>query len=138
MNKKETEIYHFVETQWKAIRKKHIRSLFIFIFFNLMLIVLSSLAIFLNLYAVRYNSVFWSKVLFIAIAIIVGFIAVLSSIASLFDFKNKYYHLKKLNSSLNDEYKLYKDFQSPYDEPKQRDQKFIEKIISIYDNSNQD
>ncbi|MCU4117349.1 DUF4231 domain-containing protein [Mycoplasma zalophi] len=80
-------------------RKKFIISRLIYILIALTIMIISSLQILLNLFAIRWNSEPTLKLLFLVIAIISTIVVFLQSVLLFFDFKNsREKNLAKLRS----------------------------------------
>ncbi|QJR43912.1 hypothetical protein [Mycoplasma miroungirhinis] len=69
-------------------RKKFIISRFIYILIALTIMIISSLQILLNLFAIKWNNSETLKLLFLIIAIISTIVVFLQSVLLFFDFKN--------------------------------------------------
>ncbi|TPR53379.1 DUF4231 domain-containing protein [Metamycoplasma neophronis] len=102
--KKQAEVKNFdlVDKNRKLSRKyryKYLVSRLIYILLGLIIMVISSLQIILNLFAIRWNEDITLKTIFLIIAILSSIIVFIQSIMIFFDFKtNKEENTLKLNN----------------------------------------
>ncbi|WP_051586178.1 DUF4231 domain-containing protein [Mycoplasmopsis lipofaciens] len=95
------------ETKFKEYRKKYLISKSIYIFIGLIILVISSLQILFNLFAIRWNDSYNLKLIFLTIAIISAIIVFIQSLLLFFNFKqSKESNLSKLRKlqSLKESY----------------------------------
>ncbi|AZZ65538.1 DUF4231 domain-containing protein [Metamycoplasma phocicerebrale] len=107
---KQIEILKKHEETSKKYRKKYIISRFFYIFISLIIMIISSLQIILNLFAIRWNNDLTLKTIFLFIAILAALIAFIQSIMLFFDFKtNKEENNIKLENLINLKNKYIED-----------------------------
>ncbi|WP_369085983.1 hypothetical protein AB5V95_00680 [Metamycoplasma spumans] len=101
-NKKDLQLVAKHRKICKNYWKKHIISRLIYIVIGLIIMVVSSLQIILNLFAIRWNEDKTLKTIFLMIAILSSVIVFIESILIFFDFKtNKEENNLKLNNLQN-------------------------------------
>ncbi|MBN0919036.1 DUF4231 domain-containing protein [[Mycoplasma] gypis] len=86
-NNKDLSVLTDYEEKHKRYRKKYVISRLIYIAISLLIMIISSLQILLNLFAIRWNEDPTLKLLFLIIAILSAIVVFIQSIMLFFDFK---------------------------------------------------
>ncbi|QJG67249.1 DUF4231 domain-containing protein [Mycoplasma phocoenae] len=95
------DLLNNVESEFKKYRRKFWKSHLIYLIIALVIMVVSSLQVLLNLFAIRFNEYLPLRQIFMVIAIISSVIVFLQSVLLFFDFKRaKEENSVKLNNLL--------------------------------------
>ena len=131
MNK---ELRVWTEKIYMKAYRKYIKSRTWFIFLNVLSLFLIAIMIMLNIYSIKKNPFQDTKVYYVLIAIISGFIALLTSVSSFLSFKKNGIMYKKQYEAIKEEKKAYKKGHGKYDD-KNKDEIFIEAVYKISDSN---
>ena len=124
------ELRKWSEKIYMKAYRKYIKSTTWFIALNILSLVLVALMIMLNIYAIKKNPFQNTKIFYVLIAIVSGFIGLLTSISSFMSFKKNGVKYKEQYEAIKEEKKAYKKSHGKYDD-KLRDEIFIEEVYKI-------
>jgi len=133
------EANRYAEREYKNLRHKYLVSKFSFIFLNVCSILLVSVLILLNIFAIRWNNnphYQDTKMWFVVIASLNGSVGFFTTLLSFLKVKNK---LKKLAIALvamNKEKDEYHKKIGIYEKVTKRDERFIRSVLNILDTVN--
>ena len=133
------EANRYAEREYKNLRHKYLVSKFSFIFLNVCSILLVSVLILLNIFAIRWNNNDHykdTKIWFVVIASLNGSVGFFTTLLSFLKVKNK---LKKLAIALvamNKEKDEYHKKIGIYEKATKRDERFIRSVLNILDTVN--
>ncbi len=133
------EANRYAEREYKNLRHKYLVSKFSFIFLNVCSILLVSVLILLNIFAIRWNNnphYQDTKMWFVVIASLNGSVGFFTTLLSFLKVKNK---LKKLAIALvamNKEKDEYHKKIGIYEKATKRDERFIRSVLNILDTVN--
>lgn len=122
---------NWVEEQYKNLYKKYINSRSWFIILNILSFTFVASMVILNIYAIKKNPFENTKVLYVAIAILSGFIGLLTSLVSFFTLNKNSNKFKKQYEDVATQYKMYKNKEGQYEPIKNRDEVLIDEILRI-------
>lgn len=125
------ELNLWVEKKYKNLRDKYLKSRMWFILLNVFSFLMMSLMIIVNVYAIKKNVYFRNVVpLYVAISILTGFIALITSILSFFTLNKNSNNYKNQYKLINQEYKMYKSNEGKYS-VKSKDEILVDSVLEI-------
>ncbi|MCC3161114.1 MAG: hypothetical protein K4H23_05240 [Mollicutes bacterium PWAP] len=128
---KHTETQVFVEKQFIKLRKKRMTQILIIVSINILLFLITATLVVLNLFAIKKNPENDIKWLFVVLIVLSGIGSLISSIISIFVFKNKVPKLRDKIIRIKEIKKKYKKSIDQFDNPKNKKDIYVSQIVEI-------
>lgn len=125
------DLKRWTEDKYVALYKKYINSRAWFILLNVISLVLVASMIVLNLYAIKKNPYPDTKLLYVVIAILTGFLGLMTSAVSFFTLNKNSNRFKKQYQDVKEQYSLYKKKEGHYSTAKTRDEILVDEVLKI-------
>ena len=125
------ELHKWTENEYMKLYKKYIRSRLWFIILNVLSFVLVASMVILNIYAIKKNPFPDTIKLYVSIAILTGFVGLLTSLVSFFTLNKNSNKYKEQYENVMEHYKNYKKQVGQYEKASTRDQVLIDSVLEI-------
>lgn len=125
------DLKKWTEDKYVTLYKKYFNSRTWFIVLNVLSFVLVASMVILNIYAIKKNPYPDTIKFYVSIAILTGFMGLITSIVSFFTLNKNTNKFKKQYQDVREQYNQYKKKDGQYSNAKTRDEILVDEVLKI-------
>lgn len=125
------DLKKWAEDKYITLYKKYFNSRAWFIALNVLSFALVASMVILNIYAIKKNPYPDTVKLYVSIAILTGFMGLITSIVSFFTLNKNTNKFKKQYEDVREQYNQYKKKDGQYSNAKTRDEILVDEVLKI-------